>query len=494
MSMNRALALTALPATLLLPARVLAHSFGKLYNLPVPFWMYLYGAAAALAASFLVVAYFVNEQTAVFNQRTREISEAIWVRGLRRIRLLPALKLISVCGLLLCMATGFFGTRNPYTNFNMTFFWVVFVLGFAYLTALAGDLYSVINPWKVVAEGLERFAARVFRGRFEYPRRLGYYPALLFYMVFIWIELFANIQPSSLAVMLLAYSAINLLGVWLVGKIAWFQHCEFFSVFLRLIAKVSPLEYTPAAAPGQRGQLRLRAPFIGLLQERAECFSLLLFVLFMLSSTAFDGLRETVPWINLFWMDLYQRLIPSIGAHISQSYPTPWTIYLGYQTLALVLSPFVYLAMYLACIGLARVVTRSTIPMRELALRFAFTLLPIALVYNITHYYTLVITQGMQMVRLASDPFGFGWNLFGSAGWLTAPIIPDAGVVWHTQVWLILFGHIVSVYLAHLEALRVFATRRKATLSQLPMLLLMVGFTTIGLWILSQPLGSETGL
>ncbi len=173
-------------------------------------------------------------------------------------------------------------------------------------------------------------------------------------------------------------------------------------------------------------------------------------------------------------------------------YLTPWTIYVGYQTLALVLSPFLYLAMYLTCIGLAKAVTRSSIPMRELALRFALTLLPIALVYNVTHYYTLILTQGVQIVRLVSDPFGFGWNLFGSAHWLAAPIILDAGVVWHTQVGLILFGHIVSVYLAHLEALRAFPTRRQATLSQLPMLLLMMGFTTIGLWILSQPLA--TGL
>jgi hypothetical protein len=214
----------------------------------------------------------------------------------------------------------------------------------------------------------------------------------------------------------------------------------------------------------------------------------------MLSSTAFDGLRETVPWIKLFWMDFYQLLKPYVGANTIQRDLTPWTIYLGYQTLALVLSPFLYLAMYLASIGLAKAVTRSTIPMRELALRFTFPLLPIALVYNITHYYTLIITQGTQIVRLVSDPFGVGWNLFGTARWLTAPIIPDAGVVWHVQVSLILFGHIVSVYLAHLEALRVFPTRRQATLSQLPMLLLMVGFTTIGLWILSQPLGSETGL
>jgi len=493
MSMNRALALAALTG-LLLPATASAHSFGKLYNLPVPFWLYLYGAAAALVVSFIVVAYFVNVQTAVLSQRTRELGDAVWVRALRRIRLLPALKLISVSGLLLCMATGFFGTKNPYANFNMTFFWVVFMLGFAYLTALAGDLYAVINPWKVVVEWLERFAANGCQGRFEYPRRLGYYPALVSYMVFIWIELFAGTQPFSLAAMLLGYSATNLLGVWLIGKIAWFQYCEFLSVFFRLIARVAPLEYTPGAASGRRGRLRLRAPFIGLLLERAEGFSVLLFVLFMLSSTAFDGLRETVPWIKLFWMDFYQLLRPSVGANTIHSYLTPWTIYLGYQTLALVLSPFLYLAMYLAFIGLAKAATRSTIPLRELALRFAFPLLPIALVYNITHYYTLIITQGTQMVRLVSDPFGLGWNLFGTARWLAAPIIPDAGVVWHAQVLLILFGHIVSVYLAHLEAMCAFPTRRQATLSQLPMLLLMVGFTTIGLWILSQPLGSETGL
>lgn len=484
----------ALSAVMLLPATALAHSFGRLYNLPVPFWMYLYGAAAALAVSFLLVAYFVTVQTAAPNQRTREISDARWVRALRSLRLLPALKLISVGGLLLCLLTGFFGSQNSYLNFNMTFFWIVFVLGFAYLTALAGDLYAVINPWKVLVEVFERAAARACQGRFEYPQGLGYTPALLFYMGFIWIELFAASQPSSLAALLLAYSAINFLGVWLIGKSAWFRYCEFFSVFFRLIAKLAPLEYTPAATPGQRGSLRLRAPFIGLLQERADSFSLLLFVLFMLSSTAFDGLRETAPWIKLYWKDLYQLLKPYAPVSIMQSYPALRTFYFWYQTLALVLSPFVYLAMYLACVGLAKAMTRSRIPVRELALRFAFTLLPIVLVYNITHYYTLVITQGVQIVRLASDPFGLGWNLFGSARWLASPIIPDAGVVWHTQVWLILFGHIVSVYLAHLEALRVFPTRRQATLSQLPMLLLMLAFTTIGLWILSQPLGGETGL
>jgi hypothetical protein len=93
-------------------------------------------------------------------------------------------------------------------------------------------------------------------------------------------------------------------------------------------------------------------------------------------------------------------------------------------------------------------------------------------------------------VRLVSDPFGFGWDVFGTAQALSTPLILDAGSVWHTQVGLILVGHIIGVYLAHLEALKCFPDTRRATLSQLPMLILMVLFTTAGLWILSLPIAA----
>ena len=94
----------------------------------------------------------------------------------------------------------------------------------------------------------------------------------------------------------------------------------------------------------------------------------------------------------------------------------------------------------------------------------------------------------MKIISLLSDPFGWGWNLFGTAGLLRAPILPEMGTVWHTQVGLIVFGHIVSVYLAHVEALRLFPSRGRAVLSQLPMLVLMMLFTVVGLWIMLQPI------
>ena len=164
----------------------------------------------------------------------------------------------------------------------------------------------------------------------------------------------------------------------------------------------------------------------------------------------------------------------------------PW--YVAWETAWLLASPFIYFAIYLAFIALAKAAARSTRPLRELALDFGYTLLPIALVYNVTHYFTLILSQGVKIVSLLSDPFGWGWNLFGTAGVFRAPILPDLGLVWHTQVGLILFGHIVSVYVAHRVALQVFPQRGRAVASQVPMLGLMVFFTVAGLWILAQPL------
>ncbi|AXQ27804.1 hypothetical protein D0B54_03555 [Solimonas sp. K1W22B-7] len=460
-------------ALLCLPLPASAHSFGKLYNLPIPFWMYLYGAAAALLLSFLVIGYGVSEASALRNDRSRDLP-------LRFPRLaLPLLQALSVASLAFTILAGFIGTQQPYFNFNMTWFWVVFLLGFTWLCALAGDLYAALNPWKLLSAWMgER------PGRWRYPARLGSWPALLLYMAFIWLELFSQMSPRMLSALLLGYTALNLAGAWAFGRRDWFERCEFLGLFFALIGRCAPLEW-------HAGGLRLRQPFIALLREPAQDYSQLLFVLFMLSSTAFDGLHETVPWVEGFWVSLYHQLTPLLGSNIVDTYPLLRQLYRLYQSAGLLLSPLLYLAIYLSFLWLAKKLAGSPLPLHTLALRFACSLVPIALVYHVTHYYTLLLTQGPQVLRLASDPFGFGWNLLGTAQWRQVAI-PDAGVVWHTQVALILAGHIVSVYLAHLEAMKLMPGRRQTLLSQLPMLLLMVAYTTIGLWVLSLPMTSQT--
>ena len=458
---------------LMLPLGAAAHAFGQTYVLPLPFWMYAFAAAAALALSFVVVGYLVTATSAARGARTVEVAAMPWAGG----RTLVVLRAFSVAFLVLTLLTALFGTPNPFGNFSVTFFWIVFVLGFTYVVALIGDVYAAVNPWRALCDLLEWRYPGTFRVRIPYPAWLGYYPALVLYMAFIWIELFAHATPRGLGLALLAYTLINLGGARLFGPEAWFRYGEMFAVVLRLIGKMAPLEYT------SRG-LRLRQPFVGLLKEPADHPSLLLIVLFMLSSTAFDGVHQTLPWVTVFWKQLY----PPLAVLIAQPYLFFVDIYYYWQWAMLFLSPFFYLAVYLAFIWLMKRLARSDRSMRELALEFTFSLVPIAFVYHVTHYYTLLVGQAPAMVPLVSDPFGWGWNLFGTARQSAEPVVVPADWVWHSQVALILVGHVVSVYLAHARALELFPRVRQAVWSQLPMLVLMVAFTTAGLWILSLPI------
>jgi len=459
-----------------------AHSFGEPYILPMPYWMYIYGAMAALILSFIVLAYFYNADHANRPARLWPIVHPRLLQAFNTIRLGALLKGLILLCFGLAIVSGFIGNQDSYRNFNMTFFWISFALGASYLSAVFGNWYHYLNPWRVILSPLKHFC----QGRQAYPKQLAYWPAVALYMAFILLELFGNTKPFSLSLALIAYTLINTLAVWRFGSQSWFRYGELFSVMFQLIAKMAPIHYDPSAKG--RAKLSLCMPFSGLLHQRLEHRSLLVFLLFMLSSTAYDGLRETTLWFNLFWTDPLHILEPLLGKHPLYAYVTlrPW--YLAFEVVCLLLSPFIYLYLFLFFLWAGKRLTRSELSVTELSLRFGYSLLPIALVYHITHYYTLLLSQGLKVRGLISDPFGWGWDLFGTAISGRLPILPDMGLIWNSQVWLILIGHVASVYLAHAEALRSFPSQRQASLSQVPMLLLMVIFTGVGLWILAQPL------
>jgi len=479
-------------ALVLLPTAAIAHVFAQPYSLPVPFSIYAYAGTGALLLSFVVAGLF---SAAPSLGRLRVAPMALAEHGTA----LPvtASQVASVGLLALCIVTGWFGSQNAFVNFNMTFFWIFFVLGLPYSVALLGDFYAPINPWKSLTVWLERGCGISFAARLRYPAAaLGYAPALLFYMVFIWLELFGELRPRGLSTVLAVYTVLNLAGAYVFGRQAWFKYGEFFGVLLRLIGLMSvnarPWGSDDSADerrsnPAAVGR-RFRPPFVGLLDESASHLSLVLFILFALSSTAFDGLHSTLPWVSLYWKHLYPEIAPWFSPAPGQQFLLSTKIYYVWQWLSLLLSPLIYLALFAGFVRLAKAVTRSPVPTGELVLRFSMSLVPIAFVYHLTHYYTVFLVQAGQIVKLVSDPFGFGWNLFGTARWTIEPVMLDVGSIWLTQVVLIVAGHIVSVYLAHVEALRIFGSARPAALSQLPMLALMMMFTNLGLWILSLPL------
>jgi hypothetical protein len=467
------------------PGEAVAHGYAALYIPPVPVALYGWGAALTLAASFLITALFLTRPPATLAADAGHLDVTALLRPLRGI--LPPLRWLFIGVLGLCIATAYFGSRDPLRNFGMTFFWVLFVLLVPYLSLVIGNVYAALNPWRTLGDGLDRLCHGYARGRLRYPERLGDWPALSLYLGFIHFELFGTGRPVPLGHLLVGYTLLNLVGIGLVGRRAWFRHCEFFSVFLRLVALMAPVDYRRGEG-GVPGRLRLRWPLAGLIRERPEHLSTLAFVLAMLSTTAFDGLRATQWWVSLFWGDPTGLLSEWLGTHPVAALGTlrPW--YIAWESLWLFAAPFLYLAAYFAALWLGRRLTRTPRALRELALDFGYTLLPIAVVYHITHYATLLLAHGLKIVSLLSDPFGRKWDLFGTAHLFRAPILLDYSVVWHAQVGMIVLGHVISVFIAHRIALRLFPSRGTALLSQLPLLALMIAFTVVGLWILAQPL------
>jgi hypothetical protein len=393
--------------------------------------------------------------------------------------------------LFLSIAAGLIGTKEPTANINMTLFWVVFLLGFAYLTAIVGDLFAIISPWETILVLCEKRGLDLSKARVSYPVSLGYLPALFSYVALIWIELFTEQSPFALSIALIVYGIIVLIGAWLFGRATWLRYGEFFGLFFRLIGSMAPVAYVRTSGQSE-WQWRLRPLFSDLVHEHKEHWSLLLFVLFMLSSTVYDGLHDTQVWLNIYWKHLLQLIEPLWHADNPRARAALIvTWHTVYQRSGLILLLALYVGIYLAVIAAAKKIAGIKDPVAGLAQRFAYSLIPIAFVYNVTHYFTFLVTQMRVLPWLVSDPFGFGWNLLhlraAPADWG----LLDMGLIWHMQVALILIGHLVSVCVAHMISLRVFPSRRQALLTQIPMLLLMMIYTSVGLWILSLHLSQH---
>jgi hypothetical protein len=143
----------------------------------------------------------------------------------------------------------------------------------------------------------------------------------------------------------------------------------------------------------------------------------------------------------------------------------------------------VILATYLAAVVAAERLGRIG---RSLVPDFVLPLVPIAAAYLAAHYFTQFVITGQFLVPLVSDPFGRGWDLFGTADFAPDLAIVDPETVWYVQVGSLVVGHVAGLAVAHDRAVAIFPARRAALEAQLPMLALMVLYTLGGMWLLTR--------
>jgi hypothetical protein len=448
----------------------LAHGIGGVRDLAIPYWLFFWAGAVVLVLSFLVLGALWKTP-----QLERRRGGHPLPAGLERFLRSPVLRgilgAISAGLLVLIFLTALIGEPSSAQNLSPTFIYVIFWLGLVPVQVLLGNVWSVLNPWRALANGVDwiwRKLGQDWKPPLAYPERLGVWPGALVLLCFAALELcYAEpASPRALALAIALYSYAMWFGMAAYGREVWDSHGNGFTLYFGLLARIAPF--------GEHdGRLVRRMPLSGL-SGRETTPGMLVFVAVMLGSVGFDGFSRSSIWQNL-------------RARVEGPYivDQPGRAELFSTALSLAGLLGCVLVVALAFLGAVRLAERIVHSDRSLVPEFVQSLVPIALVYAVAHYFTLLVIQGQYALPLASDPFGFGWDLFGTLDYAPniAPFSPNT--VWYVQVAALVAGHVAGLTVAHDRAVTILP-ERDALRSQYPMLGLMVLYTVGGLWILSQ--------
>jgi len=423
---------------------VLAHGVGGRSDLPIPEWRAAWGAFVILVLSFAALGLLWPKALLRSAARGRHLGT-----GADRVtRLLGVVA--GIVGAVLStvvLSAGLIGPDTNVSNIAPVGVYVVFWVGVPLLSALLGDIWRAFSPW----EALGRLVDASPRALRPAPGLVGAgWPALIPVGAFLWLELAYHdgARPRVLAWAGIAYT-VCLLALARRSGWAVARRSEGFGVLFGAVGAVSPLYRSD-------GRLRIRPPFSGLARLETPT-PVVAILLVAIGGTAFDGFSRT-----RFWGDILTgrsgweaTLVNTVGL--------AWVVLL------------VGLAYHLAC----RVGGQVTGD-QNAAERFGVSLVPILLGYSVAHYFSLLLLEGQAFRSLLSDPYGRGWNLFGTLGDPIDWTLVSTTVVGWVQLAAILVGHMVAVVVAHDRAIEAWPPA-KAMRSQYPMLVVMVAYTMVAL-------------
>ncbi|MFG1906128.1 hypothetical protein [Kribbella sp. NPDC048928] len=431
------------------------HGIGGRQDLPVPFGLAVGGAAVAVAVSFVVLGLAWRSPKYRGNASGRPLPAAItrtvdagWFRWLVR---LIGLAIFGYA--MVSLAFGVDRLTNPIFGFIYILVWV----GLVPISIVLGPVWRTLNPLRTLHLLLSKLLRQPpSKGLLEMPRWAGLWPAALGILAFTWLELVAPDRATIpvLQAWIALYVVMQMFGAILFGD-RWFAQGDPFEVYASLMARLSPW--------GRRtdGALVARRPLEnldGLKPQRG----LVGMAAALLGSTAYDGFSNSSSWIG--WAQ-------------NQDISMTW---LG--TGALIVFILVVLGTYSGATVLAGRLSSSS--RSALPGLFAHSVVPIAFGYVVAHYLTLFILEGQRTLIYLSDPLSNGANIFG-----TGLLAVNTGITNHStliaviQVLAVVCGHLLGVISAHDRAVALFP-RAKALAGQLPLLVVMVGYTCAGLLLL----------
>jgi hypothetical protein len=450
------LAAGAAAGVALAPQAAHAHGIVQRTNLPIPEVVFAWAAAIVLVLSFVGLAVLWPDP---------RLQEPPWrpLPGLGRVLGGRAVEVIcaAIGGALFAIVVyaGYAGGGSALDNLAPTFILIDFWVGLVFVSVLFGDVFRAFSPWRAIQ----------LPGIRPYPERWGRYPAAIALLGFTWVELVSGWgeDPVALTTAAVVYTVYTIAMQAVFGTETWSARGEAFAVYFNLFSRLSIWETRDRV-------VGLRPPLGGLPRLDAVAGTVL-FVVVMIGTVTFDGFSQGELY-NDIAVDLADALDGIVGLDAA-----PKVV----STLGLLLGVAVVGAFYRLGIDGARSVG-GDIEARELRRAFIHTLVPIAMVYVAAHYLTFLLFEGQATFYLASDPLGEGWDLFGTADRAINYTYLSQNATWYLQVGFVIVGHVAALILAHDRALVLYKEPKLAVRSQYWMLAVMVGFTSLALWLLAQ--------
>lgn len=434
---------------------MIAHGLGGRSDLPLPVWLFAYGAGSAVLITFAALAVLWPRPRLAAAAAGRELGS--WAQAARR----PATAVLRAVGLFVfavVLVAALWGADDGASNISPYVVYVTFWVGLQLASTVLGDVWRAANPLDTLV--------RLTLGR-RLPERTpladrvdpGLWPAAAMLLSFAWLEL-AYHEPASprvIGVWLVAYTVATLTGTALWGR--WFaREGEGFAALFGLLGALGPLWRDPGS-----GRLRIRWPLTGLsgVVPRRGLDAL---VLVALGSTTFDGVTR---------LDWWSRDV--VGARQGWERTLVFTVGLLFVIAVVAL-------VWSAATRLSALVTDDD--PAEVGAAYLPSLVPIVVAYSIAHYFSLFVYESYNVVALSSDPFGEGWDLFGTADVFPNYRLLSTTLIAWVQAAAIVVGHVAGVVVAHDRAVERHRRARAATRSQWPLIAAMVAYTVGGLLLL----------
>lgn len=424
-----------------------AHGVGRVYESPLPVWLYGVAAAATVLLSFVLRAVVTaapkdRQPRVLMGEETARIFRVV-------------LKVAGLLGLFLMLLSGIL-VPDRGLSLAPLMFWIKLVVGYAAVSAIVAGIWEASDPWATI-EGFYRFETP--EPKSAPPWWVG--PVLL-YALF-WFELISGVGFDALAIVfvLLGYSLFSFTFRSRWGP-AW-RESDPLAVLFGFAGACAPMELDDKG-------LRYRGWLTGLDRPYPVSKATFASIFVLLGATTLDNVRETVGWHEILEFARVDGLSPMLVDSV---------------TLA------AFAGLFLLPYAFAMLVTARSIPatgsVRGAMRLFAWSLIPIGVAYLLAHNAPLLMTGTPRLIEYLSDPFDKGWNLFGTVD-LFHDYLPSPALVWFIEIFLIIGGHVLGVLLAHRIAARHAVTHGEAVKSQVALTVLMSFFTITTLVLLGQPL------